>query len=145
MLTIRAKAICIYSFAIVCFISASYPLSAQQARDYFFPANGKNALVVNAHHQGKSHHSKTIFYATTKGDSALMMTQYFDENGATGGQEQTLQISDSEIKVVHTKANTSPGMVEAADGDYVIFKMPGEKAKICVDQSQSKGNHDYRL
>ncbi|MGC4021490.1 MAG: hypothetical protein QM734_05890 [Cyclobacteriaceae bacterium] len=124
------------------FILFSSTVYGQTAREYFFPAEGKNSSVFQVHdpsENDKLYHSQTIFFKDMK-DTALVTTMFYREDIMKGGKEEVVKINDSEILLVGGKANTSPGRVETyTSNGFPIFKMPSANGKSEWTNPKQKG------
>lgn len=96
---------------------------AQSAKDYFFPASGKNVSVfVKPAMEGVAR-AKTLVYYKDMGDSALITTIYPNFEGKTGWTQEVVEIEDGKISLLTVRSNIyKPQTFEA--GEVTLLKMP---------------------
>jgi hypothetical protein len=100
--------------------SACFP---QSARDYFFPASGKNVSVYSKPESWDE--GKTTVYFKDMGDSALITTIIPKSDGENDWKEEVIRIEDSQISRVKIKSKSSPQTF----GNEAILKLPdGERS-----------------
>jgi Ca2+-binding RTX toxin-like protein len=103
-------------------IQCSSGCFAQSARDFFFPASGKNVSVYS---KPATNGEKTLVYFKDMGDSALITTVYPDYNGKTGWTKEAIKIEDTTISLLSVKSNIYKPQTFNA-GEVTLLKMPAE-------------------
>jgi|GEM_PF-4893355 hypothetical protein len=108
-------------------ILASSSCFAQSARDYFFPASGKNVSVfVKPAKKGfLKVKEKTLVYFQDMGDSALITTIYPNHKGKLGWKEEMVKIEGTKISLLKIKSNIYRPQTFEAD-EVTLLKVPAE-------------------
>jgi hypothetical protein len=110
---------------------------AQTARDYFFPASGKNLSVYvmkGIPGISKDGEKKFVYYKDM-GDSALITTVYPD--GQMKWKEEIVKIEDSKISLRHVKTDIY-GVSDYGPDEMILLKIPADgKSSL---ETTSKGN-----
>jgi len=98
---------------------------AQTARDYFFPASGKNlsVYVMKAIPGISKDEEKKFVYFKDMGDSALISTVY--PEGKMRWKEEVVKIEDSKISLRHVKTDIYGASTYEPD-EMILLKMPAE-------------------
>jgi hypothetical protein len=110
---------------------------AQTARDYFFPASGKNLSVyVLKDIPGISKDGeKKLVYFKDMGDSALITTVYSE--GQMKWKEELVKIEDSKIYLNHVKTDIYGASTYQPD-EMILLKIPADGKSS--SENISKGN-----
>jgi hypothetical protein len=119
-----------YLFA---FILLSFSASAQTAREYFFPAQGKNASTYTTEFNDEK--KLTKIYVRDYGDSALIATQsnvVVNTNNIArpNAWEQSVKINPLEIVAMRGRAKTANGIEHFDRSGDILFKLPARQAEI---------------
>jgi hypothetical protein len=111
---------------------------SQSAKDFFFPSAGKNTSVFNTAKEMPAKFKTQVFFKDM-GDSAIVTTMFYHEDGSKGGQEQVVKVGDSAISVIRGKTNTSKGVEYYNADGKIIFKMPSANGKVAWENTGQKG------